>query len=63
MCFSSGAPEPEPIQKPAEYADPQATAAREDSNKRNRAAAGSQSTILSALMAPMQSAGKKLMGA
>ena len=64
MCFAStAAPEPEPIQKPAEYADPQVTAARQDSNRRNRSAAGAQSTILSRLMAPAAGTGAKtLMG-
>ncbi len=63
MCFSSSTPEPEPIQKPAEYADPQVQTARQDSNRRNRAAAGAQSTILSRLMAPLGNTGQKqLMG-
>lgn len=64
MCFSSGSSaEPEPIQKPAEYSDPAVTAARTDNNKRQRAAAGSQSTILSRLMAPLGGGSNKtLMG-
>jgi hypothetical protein len=64
MCFSSAsAPEPEPIQKPAEYSDPSVTAARTDNDKRQRAAAGAQSTILSRLMAPLGGGGSKtLMG-
>jgi len=65
MCFASGSSaEPEPIQKPAEYSDPSVTAARDDNNKRQRAAAGAQSTILSRLMAPLGgTTGKTLMGA
>jgi hypothetical protein len=62
MCFASSA-DPEPIQKPAEYADPQVQASRTDSNRRNRAAAGSQSTILSALMAPIGGQGGGASGA
>lgn len=63
MCFASSTPEPEPIQKPAEYADPQVQAARTDNNKRQRAASGAQSTILSRLMQPLQAGGgKTLMG-
>lgn len=64
MCFSSQAtPEPEPIQKPAEYSDQAVTKARTDNNQRQRAAAGAQSTILSRLMAPLSNAGgKQLMG-
>lgn len=52
MCFASqSSPDPEPIQKPAEYSDPSVQAARTDNNKRQRAASGAQSTILSKLLA------------
>jgi len=62
MCFAQNA-DPQPIQRPASIADQNVQAARTDSNRRAKAAAGSQSTILSSLMAPVLNAGQKqLMG-
>jgi hypothetical protein len=48
MCFVQSK-DPEPIQQPATIADPQVQQAGDDAKKRARAAAGSQSTILSSL--------------
>lgn len=48
MCFVQSK-DPPPIQQPASIADPQVQQAGTDAAKRARAAAGSQSTILSSL--------------
>lgn len=61
MCFVRSA-EPEAIQQPASIADPQVQQARADSNRKQRASAGAQSTILSSLMRPPQTLGKQLLG-
>lgn len=66
MCFAKPkVPEPQPIEKPPEIADPNVQKAGNDARSRQRAAAGAQSTILSRLMAPLQApvtSGKTLTG-
>lgn len=61
MCFVRSA-DPEPIQKPASIADTNVQAARGASDRKNKAMAGAQSTILSSLMRPPQTLGKTLTG-
>lgn len=63
MCFVKPPPEPEAIQTPASIADPAVQQARVNQNDRAKAAAGSQSTILSSLMKPPTTMAKQLMGA
>lgn len=65
MCFVSASADPPPIQQPATIADTNVQAAGTDAKRRARAAAGSQSTILSSLFnAPSAALGgaKKLLG-
>lgn len=66
MCFASTPTpkDPPPIQTPATIADPQVQEARDDTNRRNRQASGSQSTILSSLFNVPQVGvgGKTLLG-
>lgn len=61
MCFVQSQ-DPPPIQQPASIADPQVQQARSTSNARNRAAAGSQSTILSSLFNIPMGGQKQLLG-
>ena len=61
MCFASSK-DPPPIEKPASIADPNIQAAGQDAQKRARAAAGSQSTILSTIFNAPQTMGKQLLG-
>lgn len=69
MCFMStpDMPEPTPIQEPPQMQDDNVQKSRNDTQQRLRAAAGSQSTILSAGQSATPSAGlaqgKTLLGA
>jgi len=61
MC-SAPKVEPQAIQQPATIADATVQEARTTSDRNTRAAAGSQSTILSSLLAAPATLGKQLMG-
>ena len=44
MCFASSVPEPTPIQQPASFVDSAVQQARDDTKRKQRAAAGANST-------------------
>lgn len=64
MCVFGSQPTPEPvaIQQPARMQDPNVQTAKNDASKRLRAAAGSQSTILTGGGAAAPTTGKTLLG-
>lgn len=65
MCIfgsQQATPEPQAIQQPATIQDPNVVKAGDDARKRLRAAAGSQSTVLTSGGGTVPQAGKTLLG-
>lgn len=62
MCFSTPNVNPPAIQEPAKITDQNVTAARDQTIAKNRAAAGSQSTILTRGNSTPQTTSKTLLG-
>lgn len=60
MCFSSNVPEPTPIQQPASFVDNSVQQARNDTKKKQRLAAGANSTRVA--QDQTMTAGKTLLG-